>query len=295
MNALLAETKNVLGDIYSTEPELYWSDIPTAEGAVPVHELWQRFNDSPYGQHMDTQPLRYAQSYGHDRALMIRNLGADVLPLLHQYETGLYGAALIGAERDAGTLLSLDDTDAAITMLAWSLHDMGETTHEEVREAVGATVGDIEYGHKTPEDRRIESRVRKYLYEKLFSDVDPTVIDTVEAIISHEDTTMRHEVFDAAHNLQALVTAARARISFEQGLSDLLNAANPSQNLVQEPALQKLHSLYLAVNTSLGPHVEQSATKFTFTKQALPLIRQAIKEAGIQTDAYYVAYRRALS
>jgi hypothetical protein len=291
----LAETKNVLGDIYSTEPDLYWSEVPTAGGLVPVHDLWQRFNDSPYGQHMATQPLRFAQTYGHDPELMVRNLGADVLPLLHQYETGLYGAAMIDGERAEGTIFSLGDQDAAITMFAMSIHDMGETTHEEVREAVGATVGDIEYGLKTDRDREVETAVRQYLYAKVFSDVDKPVIDTVEAIIAHEDTSMRHTVFEAAHNLQSIVTAARARIAFERGLSELLNAANPSHDNGQEFALQKLHSLYQAVNTSLGIHVEQSAVQFKFTRNALPVIRLAILHAGVQTDADYNSYRQALS
>ncbi|HWT55751.1 MAG TPA: hypothetical protein VN031_01820 [Candidatus Microsaccharimonas sp.] len=295
MNALLAETKTILGDMYDIEPELYWSEVPTASGPVPVHDLWQRFNDSPYGQHMGTQPLRYAQSYGHDPELMVRNLGADVLPLLHQYETGLYGAGMIKAERSEGTIYSMDDENAAITLFALSIHDMGETTHEAVREAVGATVGDIEYGRKTPEDRRIEANVRKFLYATVFPDVDKPVLDEAEAIIAHQDNGLRHEVFEASHDLQSVVTAARARIAFERGLSGLLVAANPDHHHDEALALRKLHNLYVAVNTSYSEHMERSAAQFGFTRKALPMIRRAIAEAGAQTDVHYDAYRRALN
>lgn len=188
--------------------------VRMADGSMrPADWLAGRAHNSEYGQHMrDEQPLRYAQRYGYaDRPTMLDELGADLCPIGHQKELGWHLAQVIEKQRMLDPSFELSDDDAAVAMFACQIHDMGEMTHEDVSAATGAVVGDIPAGNKTDQDRMIEKNVRLFLYETFYKDVDPMIITRVEAIIAHEDNTLLHELFEAAHEAQTLETVLRAR------------------------------------------------------------------------------------
>jgi hypothetical protein len=186
-------------------------------------QLAYRAHNSAYGQHMrDEQPLRFTQRYDYaDRSTMLNELGTDLCPIGHQKELGWHMAQVIEKQRLFDPQFELSDDDAAILMFTCQIHDMGEMTHDDVLTATGAVVGDIPAGNKTPEDRLVEKNVRLFLYETFYSDVAKDVIEHAEAIIAHEDDTLLHELFEAAHEAQTLETTLRARaVSDELGWYD---------------------------------------------------------------------------
>lgn len=195
--------------------------VPMADGSFETADtLATRAHDSRYGQHMrEDQPLRFAQRYDYgDRQIMLDELGTDLCPIGHQKELGWHLAQLIEKQRLFDPTFHLSDEDAATLMFTCQIHDMGEMTHAEVLAATGAVVGDIPAGKKTPEDRIVEKNVRLFLYDTFYSDVDPAVISRAEAVIAHEDDTLLHDLFEAAHEAQTLETTLRARdISEELG------------------------------------------------------------------------------
>lgn len=195
--------------------------VPMADGSFEAADtLANRAHNSPYGKHMrDEQPLRFAQRYDYaDRQTMLDELGVDLCPIGHQKELGWHQAQLIEKQRMFDPTFHLSDEEAAILMFTCQIHDMGEMTHAEVIAATGAVVGDIPAGQKTAEDRLVEKNVRLFLYDTFYPDVHPAVIDRAEAIIAHEDDTLLHDLFEAAHEAQTLETTLRARsISEELG------------------------------------------------------------------------------
>lgn len=180
--------------------------------------LAARAHESIYGRFMrDEQPLRFAQRYSYgDRTTMLDDLGADLCPIGHQRELGWHVAQLIEKQRLYDPTFDISDDEVATLMFTSLIHDMGEMTHDEVRQATGAVVGDIPAGQKTPEDRIVEKNVRLFLYDTFFRDVDTSVMQKVEAIIAHEDTSILHELFEAAHESQTLETTLRASEISEQ-------------------------------------------------------------------------------
>ncbi len=195
--------------------------VPMCDGSrLPARQLADRAHDSTYGRFMrDEQPLRFAQRFAYgDRQTMLDELGDDLCPIGHQQELGWHLAQLIEKQRLFDPTFELSDEDAAVLMFTCLIHDMGEMTHDDVLRVTGAVVGDIPAGKKTPEDRMVEKNVRLFLYDTFYPDVDPDVIARTEAIIAHEDTTLLHDLFEAAHEAQTLETTLRARdVSEELG------------------------------------------------------------------------------
>lgn len=180
---------------------------------ISADALAARAHDSAYGQHMrDEQPLRFSQRYEYgDRQTMLSELGTDLCPIGHQQELGWHMAQVLEKQRLLDPSFELSDDDAAVLMFTCQIHDMGEMTHAEVAAATGGVIGDIPAGQKTPEDRLVEKNVRLFLYDRFYADVDPAVMTKVEAIIAHEDDSVLHELFEAAHEAQTLETVLKAR------------------------------------------------------------------------------------
>jgi len=192
-------------------PPIVFLDIPMADGSMmSVHELRERFFTSEYGVHMYTQELRYAGRYGYDREMMKQDLGEDVCPVGHQYEVTEHLQHTLDSEEAAGSLVQLSDEEKAIVAFACSIHDIGECEHSDLAAAGITTVGDIPAGNKTDADRINEAAVRQFFYARFYDDVDPAIIERVEAIIAHRDDTILHELFEVAHEIQTLDTVARA-------------------------------------------------------------------------------------
>lgn len=185
------------------------SPVLLADGSsVSALELANRFYESPYGQSMRDQPLRYSTRYGYDRDSMLHDLGHDLCPLGHQYELAFHLGEIIDQEQANQTLYGgIDEYELGIVTLACLLHDIGESTYPELERQGYICVGDIPAGLKTDNDRANESAIRQYFYKEFLDDVDELVIERIEAIISHKDDSHLHDLFEAAHVKQTFETA----------------------------------------------------------------------------------------
>ncbi len=175
---------------------------------MSAEKLAQRFYDSDIGRSMYDQPLRYSANFGYEREDMHYDLGHDLCPIGHQVELPYHVAKIIEAEHREGSVFgSLSEKEIGILMFTSLLHDIGEATHPAITAAGLVTVGDIPAGCKTPEDREHEAAIRQYLWETIFDDVDPQIIERTEAIIAHRDKTHLHDLFEAGHLAQTLETS----------------------------------------------------------------------------------------
>lgn len=231
---------------------------------VAASELADRIYNSEIGQAMLDQPLRYAAKYGYDRDAMIHDNGYDLCPIGHQWELPYHTAKVLEVEMQEGTLYgSLSDEELGLLMFALQIHDMGESIHDSIEAAGFTIVGDIPAGFKTEEDRINEATIRKFMYETFFADVDPAVIKRVEAIISHQDASILHELFEAGHLAQTLETSdfayhslARERwymegdvitVSSDDGsrMSGLLGIAREAYCFIQTDVKKYSHFSYI--------------------------------------------------
>lgn len=175
--------------------------------------LLDRLYKSPYWDAMNGQAYRFPK-FEASRDTMPDDFGVDVLPIEHQLLTWFHAEHLLPDEPTRWRL-GISPGDFGTLKLALIMHDMGESTHDDVRAYILAKFGkeppgDKSVGEKTDEDRLIESEVRRFFYDELFPDVSPIVIARVEAILWHKDRTMLHEVFEAAHIIQTFETAMKA-------------------------------------------------------------------------------------
>lgn len=182
--------------------------IPLRDGSTAtVANLLERWHASIYAEHMrEHQALRYPRQ-AYDREAKLADLGPDVSPTGHQLETVWQAIDIINRERAEGTLMGvIDDSELAIGLLAYGLHDCGECELEDLLNEPEVTrlVGDIPLGHKTPEDRKEEAGVRQAQYRLSYPDVASHVIERVEAIIAHTDHTALHDLFTGAHDAGTL-------------------------------------------------------------------------------------------
>lgn len=185
------------------------SPILLTDGSiVSALSLAERFYGSEYGQAMRSQPLRYSTRYGYDESTMLSDLGHDLCPVGHQRELAFHLGTIIDQERELQTLYGgINEYELGIVTLACLVHDIGESTHPDLARAGYVCVGDIPMGLKTDTDRANETAIRRYFYKEFFNDVDDETIERIEAIISHQDKTHLHDLFEAAHVAQTFETA----------------------------------------------------------------------------------------
>lgn len=188
--------------------ELTKAPIRLKDGStLSAAEIADRFYSSEFGLAMSEQPLRYVARFGYDRDSMNDDLGHDLCPVRHQVELAYHVGEVLEAEINNGTLYgSLADEEIGIVMLASMLHDIGESTHPAIIAAGLNPVGDIPAGSKTDQNRADETAIRNFFYELLLGDVDDDTIRRIEAIISHSDKTLLHDLFDAGHVVQTVET-----------------------------------------------------------------------------------------
>lgn len=243
--------------------------VNTVNGLIPAFELGWRFCESEYGKYMmDNQPFRFAQYFGYDSARMEEDLGTDVLPLHHQLDNSMYVAWIIAAELEAIGRLHLDETEVGIAVFAALVHDMGESTHPRVLQQVGEVVGYIPHGEKTDHNREVEKAVREFMYNELFSDVDPAVIARIEALISHQEESVLHDILEAAHTLQAFETGTRAGFVFAAWITEIIQARLRDEPLPREYSeVTQLANLYNIVTERLVPMVRYWANRFVYVKE----------------------------
>jgi len=241
------------------------SPVPTTDGPQGADVLWQRFFSSPYAVYMDDQPYRFAQHFGFDRQAMVADIGMDVLPRDHQMQTGMFVAWILDREWEIHDRYPISPEDTGIVMLAAFIHDMGETMHPDIQEQVGAVVGDIAYGLKTDGDRAVEAAVRAAMYARLYPDVLPEAITKIEAIISHRDDSLLHDLFEAAHTAQAFNTALITGINWADHWWRQLESDDHAER--DDHAMVQMARLFDAVLTNMIPEMRHWSAKFMFVKE----------------------------
>ena len=189
--------------------------VPLKNGSkTSARELAHRIYESELAVGMLDQPFRYSVRYGYDREDMRNDNGHDVCPIGHQMELAYHTGKVLEAEIDEGSIYgSLPDEEIGILMLTCMIHDIGESTHPVLEAAGLKPVGDIPSGLKSDENRTHEAAIRKFMYEMFFADVDTQVIERIEAIISHRDDSVLHELFEAGHLAQTIETSNFAHYS----------------------------------------------------------------------------------
>jgi hypothetical protein len=262
---LFAKERDSLEDYFSaTVPSVFGDEIR-------VDELFKRMARSPYGQHIRTQPLRFAKpEHVFDREKKKELLEMDVDPLLHQFETGLFAARILKHQKDTtgewplhydGTPMTREEV--GISILTPFGHDMGEVTEDSIKEAMEIlseelnkeirVVGDIPYGEKTEEDRENESHVRIEIFKRRLPDVAPEVLCRMEQLIYHGEESVLHDLFEAEHIVQNFNTAYLAE-----------KAAATEQNpLIRE----KLMNIRNDVHDKVTDAILGYAGQFTYVKE----------------------------
>jgi hypothetical protein len=230
-------------------------------GQIRVDELFKRMARSPYGQHIQTQPLRFPKK-GHefDREKKLERLGMDVDPLLHQFEAGLFVARILNHQQkttgelplhyDGAPMSQRDASEAIITAF---VHDMGEVTEGSIKQEVGRVVGDIEFGGKTDQDREDESSVRLAVFSRVLPDVSIETLGRMEALIYHKEDSVVHDLFEAAHIVQNFNTAY---------------LAEKAATTEQDPAIrEKLINIRNDVHDKVTDAILEYAGQFTYIKE----------------------------
>ncbi len=167
-----------------------------------------------FGKQLRTQTPRYGHYFENVEDARI-HLHTDADHVGHQYELAFHAAQFLIEEG-----IELSDENRGILMLALLIHDMGEPEHEQISYLCGGTVGDIPAGKKTDADRELEAKIRQMFYVHVLSDVPGRIIKKVEAIISHKDGSILHDIFEVAHELQSLETGKIAELGLRKPDAD---------------------------------------------------------------------------
>lgn len=191
--------------------------VPTNGGPKTVGELADRYYLGRYGQAMRQQPLRFEANFGgFPRQQILADYGPDACPVDHQRYATDFLYRVVEAEERHHTLYTPDPKDLPTLALGMATHDFGESTHEDIEYFYGDTLGDIPAGSKTNKDRITELNIRQLMNYIHFSDVDPAVLERIEAIVGHRENSLIHDLYEAAHNLQTLDTTIRAGRALER-------------------------------------------------------------------------------
>ncbi|MDB5185625.1 MAG: hypothetical protein JWL85_148 [Candidatus Saccharibacteria bacterium] len=258
-------------NVLELEPYLR-APVETINGPISALELWARFDQSPIGRDMDTQPYRFSEQFGYDRHQMVEDLGYDIVPTDHQFMTGLYTALILEGEMRVRGKLPIHSQDVGMIVLTGLIHDTGESTHSDIEAEVGAVVGDIPFGLKTDADRVVEANVRHAIYKRFYSDLPPETLECIEAIIAHEDTTIFHDMYEAAHTLQTCDTGIKAYTVHNREFWAMFPGKELEnftyKNSTREPdVIGKLGKIHSKVSRNIGPLVVEYARQFAFADE----------------------------
>ena len=248
----------------------YASILPGVFENIPLRTVDAAWRTSDFGRYFRHQQLRYTARYDIPEIDALQLLGPDTCPQGHQDEFTRYVGLIVDAEERAGTALAIGESDKALLYFVAKFHDIGELTHPDLVENGLKPVGDIPFGLKTPEDRQEESRVRKFLFSQTpFEGIDPDFLARAEAIMAHDhetfsefgDTTAHlHEIYEAAHDIQSIDTALRARFAVEH--------ADLSPELRQE-----LKRLADKVTNDHSRRLVERSSYFAITPEILRVLR----------------------
>jgi len=165
-------------------------DLAVSDTFAPgfyYQELHQRYAGSIYGQYHATQLPRFSQNYGYDPDQMIGDLGDDVHPVRHMAYTEASVAVPFITTQLTSSHEHFNRQQIIGLRLAAILHDIGESQHPAITEAVGVTVGDVWFESKQTSDAQQEVLIRHFLYGQLYADIPPVLLEQAEEAIENGD------------------------------------------------------------------------------------------------------------
>lgn len=246
-----------------------WFEVPvrTDDGYKPMRELMQRVLTGKYAEHMHGQDLRFWQAFAYDREIMQEQLGDDVKPVGHMAQTVVFAAKILEAQVQVGESVYIAPQHVGLTLLAVATHDIGESMHPEIKEALGFVIGDIQRGKKTPLDRERETAIRRYVWSREMPELSEESLDFMEMVVAH-----KHEDYDdpsvrlgeAAHSIQSLDTAMRARQSFYRKWDEYVNGNDFSNRAVE--TYRAPAALYEQVCAAVIPESEMWAKEYEYVR-----------------------------
>ncbi len=205
---------------------------------MSVQDAIQPFYDK-YGAEMSRQPIRFGIHFGqrgrgnkllireHVEQAARRHLGGDLDAVGHQLELAHFLAEVLNAEAQSDTpnptVLALTNEQISLLALTLGTHDIGEHVHRDLHRAGITPVGDIPSGTKTDLDRHNERAVRYFHYEDSLRGLAPDTIRRMNALIAHTPEPgdeLLHDIYELAHHLQLLDTAAKATYTYETLFGD---------------------------------------------------------------------------
>jgi|GEM_PF-4230995 len=265
------------------------SVLPGKAGPVSLSEIDKQWRSSPYGRHFIDQPARFTNRHPMTKQDALYYLGPDACPQGHQDSFVSYIDLVVKTEDDLGTLFSIDDTDRTLLYFVAKFHDIGELTHQDLAAAGFSPIGDIAFGFKTTEQRQEEARIRQYLFSSPpFDTLDEHFLARAEAIIAHDHATMYalrdstehlHEIYETAHNIQSLDTAARAQFAIEH---------EPGMSQEHPSLYSQLTLLSARVRHDEGERLRQRSAYFG----VMPLVETALKKYNHQVTATNIEHHR---
>lgn len=244
--------------------------LPGVVENISLRTIDAAWRTSEFGRYFRHQQLRYTARYDIPEMYALQLLGPDTCPQGHQDEFVRYVDLILDAEEQAGTALAVSKQDRTLLHFVAKFHDIGELTHPELVENGLEPVGDIPFGLKTPEDRHAESEVRKFLFSQApFEGIHPDFLARAEAIIAHDheafdefgDTTAHlHEIYEAAHDIQSIDTALRARFAVEH-------------STISPEVHQELQGLADKVTNDHSQRLAEHGSYFAITPEILQVLR----------------------
>lgn len=190
-------------------PDIDVISSDTATTPLRYVDIFQRFYNHPYGQHLAGQEPRFTGHFGYDDNQLVTDLGSDAHPLMHNLMT--YYSTVDAVRLQGRYKQHVPYVEQAVAYVSAGTHDMGETTHPDFLDAIGAVAGDAAWGTKQDKQRKIEADIRQIQYGLHLGDLVPWFVDRVEAVTSHEDhESLAYRLAHSAHAVNSLRTCMRA-------------------------------------------------------------------------------------
>jgi hypothetical protein len=243
---------------------IHGQHIPLNDTDTTYVGLFNRYVTSPYGLSHAQEKPRFFQRYGYEPSQMLEDLGDDVHPVFHMRHT--HDVPLVGllAVQNSGEFSVPQFTALEIVAcrLTAYVHDMGEGTHTDFLGVVKEVVGDKAWGTKSAEDDQKESAIRRFIFEKLFTDIPTEILNIVDRTILEPEDSPLGKPFEITERIGYYLTAMRAgKIALEAHFS------NRSDR--DEISLSQLTKLALIVSNNHHGVLDQNRYNYPFADLVL--------------------------
>jgi hypothetical protein len=221
-------------------------------------ELFERYCSSEYGIFHATQDPRFANYYDMDHSQMLIDLGDDVHPVRHMTHTE---RNIVRPLLELQHLVPADEvfTPQQIVAIRWAalVHDMGECEHPALRDICGETVGDVYFAARTDAHEKAEAKIRAHLYDVLYGDVPPKLLEAGEDIVCNPETSFAGHAFQTAEHIGYFTTGILAGVKAME-IKDL------GVTEVDEQRFDQLSKLAVTVSARWHPKLEEHGERFPY-------------------------------